>query len=87
MWLYGVIYMALAGMISLSFLAYALGPQAAWITQNKLLLLVASLVLAITMAQFARIGFHVGKWITNFGSVATLIVLGTLVFLPFFRRR
>jgi amino acid transporter len=85
MWLYGVIYMALAGMITLSFLAYALGPQAAWIAQNKWLLLGASLALAGAMAVLARIGFHVGKWITNFGSVATLIVLGALVFMPFFR--
>lgn len=85
MWLYGVIYMALAGMITLSFLAYALGPQAAWIALNKWLLLGASLALAAAMAGLARIGFHVGKWITNFGSVATLIVLGGLVFMPVVR--
>jgi glutamate:GABA antiporter len=82
MWLYGVIYMALAGMITLSFLAYALGPQAAWIAQNKWLVLGASLALATAMALLARIGFHVGKWITNFGSAATLIVLGALVLMP-----
>ncbi len=81
-WLYGVIYMALAGMITLSFLAYALGPHAAWIMQNKSLILGASLALAAAMALLARIGFHVGKWITNFGSVATLIVLGGLVLMP-----
>jgi glutamate:GABA antiporter len=74
--------MALAGMITLSFLAYALGPQAAWIAQNKWLVLGASLALATAMALLARIGFHVGKWITNFGSAATLIVLGALVLLP-----
>jgi amino acid transporter len=82
MWLYGVIYMALAGMITLSFLGYALGPQAAWIAQNKWLLLAASFLLAGGMALLARVGFHVGKWITNFGSIATLIVLGTLILMP-----
>jgi amino acid transporter len=82
LWLYGVIYMALAGMITLSFLAYALGPQAAWIAQNKWLLLGASLALATAMALLARVGFHVGKWVTNFGSVATLIVLGGLALMP-----
>src|SRR5207245_11222956 len=46
--------------------------------------LAASLALATAMALLARIGFHVGKWITNFGSAATLIVLGTLVFMPMF---
>jgi amino acid transporter len=82
MWLYGVIYMALAGMITLSFLAYALGPQAGWIAHNKWLVLGASLALAMAMALLARIGFHIGKWITNFGSAATLMVLGVLVLLP-----
>jgi glutamate:GABA antiporter len=79
LWLYGVIYMALAGLITMSFLAYALGPQAAWIAENKWLVLAASFVLAAVMALLARVGFHVGKWVTNFGSVATLIVLGALV--------
>jgi glutamate:GABA antiporter len=82
LWLYGVIYMALAGLITMSFLAYALGPQAAWIAENKWLVLAASFALAAAMAMLARIGFHVGKWITNFGSAATLIVLGTLVLMP-----
>ena len=79
LWLYGVIYMALAGLITLSFLAYALGPQAAWIAENKWLVLAASFVLAAVLALLARVGFHVGKWITNVGSAATLIVLGALV--------
>ena len=85
MWLYGVIYMALAGMITLSFLAYALGPQASWIAQNKWLVLGSSLALAAAMSWLARAGFHVGKWITNFGSAATLIVLGGLVLMPVVR--
>ena len=85
LWLYGVIYMALAGLITMSFLAYALGPQASWIAENKWMLLAASFVLAGGMALLARVGFHVGKWITNFGSAATLIVLGALVLIPMFR--
>ena len=82
LWLYGVIYMALAGMISMSFLAYALGPHTMWIAENKWLVLGASLALAAAMALLARVGFHVGKWVTNVGSGATLIVLGALVLTP-----
>jgi amino acid transporter len=82
MWLYGVIYMALAGLITMSFLAYALGPQAAWIVDNKWLVLAASFILAIAMALLARVGFHIGKWVTNAGSVATLVALGLLVATP-----
>jgi amino acid transporter len=80
MWLYGVIYMALAGLITMSFLAYALGP--ARIAANKWLVLAASFILASAMAFLARVGFHVGKWVTNAGSAATLIALGLLVFAP-----
>jgi glutamate:GABA antiporter len=82
LWLYGVIYMALAGLITMSFLAYALGPQAAWIAENKWLVLAASFALAAAMAWLARIGFHIGKWITNVGSAATLVVLGALLLMP-----
>ena len=83
LWLYGVIYMALAGLITMSFLAYALGPQAAWIAEDKWLVLAASFALAAAMALLACVGFHVGKWVTNFGSAATLLVLGALVLMPF----
>ncbi|MCU1270711.1 MAG: amino acid permease-associated region [Acidobacteriaceae bacterium] len=83
LWLYGVIYMALAGLITMSFLAYALGPKAAWIAENKWLVLGASFVLAAAMALLACVGFHVGKWVTNTGSIFTLVVLGALVLMPF----
>ena len=83
LWLYGVIYMAMAGLITMSFLAYALGPQAAWIAANKWLVLAASFALAAAMAWLARIGFHVGKWVTNTGSAFTLLVLAMLVLMPF----
>ena len=83
LWLYAVIYMAMVGMITVSFVAYALGPSVAWIMASKWVLLATSLVLITTLALLARAGFHIGKWVTNAGGVVTLLVLAILVVMPF----
>jgi len=82
LWLYAVIYMALAGLITTSFVAYAVGPNAAWMVTSKWLVLVVSCVLILTMVLVARAGFAIAKWVTNAGAVFTLIVLASLVMTP-----
>jgi glutamate:GABA antiporter len=82
LWLYGVIYMALAGLITTSFVGYALGPGAAWISDTKLVVLTASCALIVLMVLLARAGFAVAKWVTNVGGVVTLLVLAALVLAP-----
>lgn len=82
LWLYAVIYMALAGLITTSFVAYAVGPNAAWMVTSKWLALVVSCVLILTMVLLARAGFAIAKWVTNAGAVFTLIVLASLVMTP-----
>src|SRR5262249_30870165 len=49
LWLYAVIYMALAGLITTSFVAYALGPNAAWIAETKWVVLTASVGMMVAM--------------------------------------
>jgi glutamate:GABA antiporter len=82
LWLYAVIYMALAGLITTSFVAYAVGPNAASMVTSKWLVLVVSCVLILTMVLLARAGFAIAKWVTNAGAVFTLIVLASLVMTP-----
>lgn len=82
LWLYSVIYMALAGLITTSFVAYAIGPNAAWIAETKWLVLSASLVLIVAMIFLARAGFAVAKWVTNIGAVVTLLTLVALIIAP-----
>jgi glutamate:GABA antiporter len=84
LWLYSVIYMALAGLITTSFVAYALGPNDAWISETKWLVLTASIALIAAMIFLARAGFAVAKWVTNIGAVATLFTLGALLVAPLF---
>ena len=83
-WLYGVIYMALAGLLTTSFIAYALGPRVHWIANDKWVVLEASVLLISAMALLAGIGLRIGKWVTNAGSVFTLLVLAVLVMTPVF---
>ena len=85
LWLYGVIYMGLAGLIATSFLAYALGPQAAWVADTKWLVLTATFGLIAVFVSVARAGLAVAKWITNAGAIFTLLVLMGLLVAPFFR--
>ena len=85
LWLYAVIYMALAGLLTTSFVAYAVGPNAAWMVTSKWLVLMASCVLILTMVLLARAGFAIAKWVTNAGAVFTLIVLASLVLAPLFQ--
>jgi amino acid transporter len=82
LWLYGVIYMALVGLVTTSFVAYVLGPSAAWIVASKWIVLAASFALIAALVLLARVGFHIGKWVTNIGGVFTLLVLGVLVLMP-----
>ena len=82
LWLYVVMYMALVGLVTTNFVAYSLGPKAAWMTENKWLVLATSVGLMVAMIFLARYGFGVGKWVTNVGSVFTVIVLGALVVMP-----
>src|SRR5260370_8805040 len=76
--------MALIGMVTTSLVAYALGPGAAWITASKWIVLATSFALIAALILLARVGFHIGKWVTNTGGFFTLLVLGALVLMPFF---
>jgi glutamate:GABA antiporter len=85
LWLYAVIYMALGGLVTTSFVAYALGPGVAWIASSKWIVLATSFALIAALIFLARVGFHIGKWVTNAGGAVTLLVLGALVLMPLVR--
>jgi len=53
LWLYAVIYMALAGLVTTSFVAYALGPSAEWIPANKWIVLATSFMLIALLIVLA----------------------------------
>jgi len=82
LWLFVMLYVAVIGLVTTTFVAYALGPAAAWIASSRSLILAVSFVLILAMMLLAAFGLRVGKWLGNVGSIATLITLLVLIAAP-----
>ena len=81
LWLFIMLYVAVIGLVTTTFLAYAV-PSLAWMADNKWAILAASVVLIAAQVLLASIGFAVGKWFNNAGSIAVLITVAVLIGLP-----
>src|SRR5579871_5999942 len=82
LWLYVVLFMSEIGLQCASYLSYALGPGAAWMTtSNRFVAGASGVVLALMIAASVR-GLSVGKWVHNAGGVLMLVIFSALVVLP-----
>ena len=81
LWLFIMLYVAVIGLVTTTFLSYAV-PSLGWMADNRWAVLAASVVLIAAQMLLAGIGFGVGKWFNNAGSIAVLITVGVLVALP-----
>ena len=86
LWLFVMLYVAVIGLVSTTFVAYALGPAAAWIASSRWLIFLVSFVLILAMMFLTALGLRVGKWLSNAGSIATLITLAILIAAPLLNR-
>jgi amino acid transporter len=86
LWLFVMLYVAVIGLVTTTFVAYALGPTAAWIASSRWLILAVSFALIAAMMLLAALGLRVGKWLSNAGSIATLITLALLIVTPLLNR-
>jgi amino acid transporter len=86
LWLFIMLYVAVIGLVTTTFLAYAV-PSLAWMADNKWAVLAASVILIALQMLLAGIGFGVGKWFNNAGSIAVLITVGVLIALPLMNAR
>ncbi len=82
LWLFVILYVAVIGLVTTTFVAYALGPAAAWIAESKWLILTVSFFLIGGMMLLSALGLNIGKWLGNVGSIATLTVLVMLIAAP-----
>jgi glutamate:GABA antiporter len=82
LWLFVMLYVAVIGLVTTTFLAYAVGPAAAWIASNRWLILAVSFGLILGMMWLTALGLRVGKWLGNTGSMATLVTLAILIATP-----
>ena len=83
LWLYVIVFTSEIGLQAATYLSYALGPSAAWITSSTWFVALASALILTLMAVAATIGLSVGKWVHNTGGVFMLIIFGILILLPF----
>lgn len=86
LWLFIMLYVAIIGLVTTNFLAYAF-PSLGWMTGNKLTVIIASFMLIAAQVLLAGVGLSVGKWVNNAGGLAVLITVGVLIALPFLALR
>ena len=86
LWLFVMLYVAVIGLVTTTFVAYALGPAAAWMASSMGLILTVSFALILGMMFLTALGLRVGKWLSNAGSIATLITLAVLIATPLLNR-
>jgi len=87
MYLNTTIQVSQIALVTATYLSYAFGERAAWIATNPRALLAASVTLITAMMVVATLGLRVGKWVSNAGSLFTVLILGVVVALPFLHLR
>ena len=82
LWLYVIVHTSEIGLESATYLSYALGPGAAWMTTSSWFVALATAVLLSLMILASVVGLSVGKWVHNVGGVVMLVVFGALLAMP-----
>ncbi len=82
LWLYVIVNTSEVGLQSATYLSYALGPGAAWMTKSTWFVVVATVVILALMVVVSTIGLSVGKWVHNVGGMMMLVIFGALLLLP-----
>src|SRR5881227_2535449 len=82
-WIFGILVMSGIGLIIKKNIAYAIGPRADWMHENKWVTRLICTLLMIVMIAASRRGLTLGKWVQNFGGALLLLTFATLILLPF----
>jgi glutamate:GABA antiporter len=83
LWVFGILVMSGIALIIKKNIAYAIGPRADWMHENKLVTTVVCVVLMIAVIAASRRGLALGKWVQNFGGGLLLFTFAILILLPF----
>src|SRR5881392_2899701 len=82
-WIFGILVMSGIGLIIKKNIAYAIGPRAGWMHENKWMTTLICVLLMIFVVAASRRGLALGKWVQNFGGAMLIITFATLILLPF----
>ena len=86
LWLYVVLYVASAGLVTVNYVAYAIGPAVESMAANRWIVLATSVATIGLLMFLARLGLRAGKWVTNTGSFLTVLIIAFLALTPFIQR-
>src|SRR6266516_6227461 len=82
-WIFGILVMSGIGLIIKKNIAYAIGPRANWMHENKWVTRLICVLLIIFVVSASRRGLALGKWVQNFGGAMLIITVATLILMPF----
>src|SRR5438445_1714533 len=82
-WIFGILVMSGIGLIIKKNIAYAIGPRANWMHENKWMTTLVCTFLMIGIIAASRRGLALGKWVQNFGGAFLIVTFITLIILPF----
>src|SRR6266480_3778879 len=82
-WIFGILVMSGIGLIIKKNIAYAIGPRADWMHENKWMTTLVCVVFITSLVTASRRGLALGKWVQNFGGAMLIITFITLIGLPF----
>jgi glutamate:GABA antiporter len=82
LWLYVILLTSEIGLTCATYLSYALGPSASWMTTSNWFVALATAALMSLMVLASVIGLSVGKWVHNAGGVVMLVVFAALLIMP-----
>src|SRR5690349_21353974 len=83
LWLYVILFASELGLTVATYLSYALGPSAAWMTTSAWFVSLASALATALLALLAFVGLSIGKWVQNAGGVFMITIFSVLIVLPF----
>ncbi len=82
-WIFGILVMSGISLIIKKNIAYAIGPRADWMQQNKWMTTLVCVLLMTSLVAASRRGLALGKWVQNFGGAMLIITVATLIVMPF----
>jgi len=83
LWLYVVLFASELGFTVATYLSYALGPGAAWMTTSMWFVSLASALATALLAALGFFGLSLSKWVHNAGGVFMITIFSVLILLPF----
>ncbi len=83
LWVFAISILAGIGLVITTNISYAIGPQAAWMKEAKVLVTVISIGLIVMMVFASLRGLKLGKWVHNAGGLMLLITFTALILMPF----